>query len=75
MSRNNTISQLADELLARVEQDEQVKTASASYAKKDKLETPIGQQMLKVAGCLRASAEDTRVSYADLAEFRRRYDV
>ena len=75
MAYKNSINQLADELLERIENEELVKTANLSYTRNNKLETQLGQQMLKVAETVREAAKDNQISYADLRKFRERYGI
>jgi len=75
MACKNSIAQLADELLERIENDELVKSANLSYIRNDKLKTQLGQQMLKVAEDVREAAKDNQISYADLHKFREHYGV
>lgn len=62
MKRHATLDQIANEVLASVEQAKTTKVASA-----DGLQTEIGQMMSKLAAELRA-ANPSDVTYADLAE-------
>jgi hypothetical protein len=69
-----TLSKLADEVLSKLESEQLVKSANLSYTN-SKLETQIGQQMVKVAELVREAANGNKISYADLDTFRKRYGI
>lgn len=62
MKRHATLDQIANEVLASVEQAKTTKVASA-----ERLQTEVGQMMSKLAAELR-STNPGDVTYADLAE-------
>lgn len=65
------ISDLAESVLAQVEQEQVVKTASVGYT----FSTEFGNLMHKVAEELRAEAKDTSICYNDIRNFRARYGI
>ena len=67
------LSQLATSVMRTVEEGQVVKAASLAYPQEE-LKTNVGQLMQKVAMQLRNEAS-TKITYADLARFRKAYDV
>jgi hypothetical protein len=67
------LSQLAASVMKEVEQGQLVKQAASAYTK-EPLQTETGKMMQKVAAQLR-DAGSLKISYTDLARFRKAYDV
>lgn len=67
------LSQLAASVMQEVEQEQLVKQASVAYTN-EALKTDTGKMLQKVAAQLRI-AGSTKISYTDLARFRKAYDV
>jgi hypothetical protein len=67
------LSQLAASVMEEVEQGQLVKQAAAAYTS-ETLQTDTGKMLQKVAAQLR-NAGSTKISYTDLARFRKAYDV
>ena len=64
------LSQLADAVMKEVDQAQLVKQADVAYT----LKTETGNMLLKVAALLRTEGS-AKITYADLAQFRKDYDV
>lgn len=77
MSRRTKISvgSLADSVLAKVSQEQLVKTAALAHTSGATVKTAVALLMMKTANLVREEAENTEISYADLATFRNKYDV
>jgi hypothetical protein len=67
------LSQLATSVMREVEQGQLVKQASATYTNTE-LETATGKLLQKLAEQVRIEGS-AGISYADLARFRKVYDV
>jgi hypothetical protein len=67
------LSQLAASVMQEVEKGQLVKQAEVAYTK-ETLQTETGKMMQKVAAQLRI-AGSSRITYTDLARFRKAYDV
>lgn len=67
------LSQLAASVMRKVEEGQLVKQADVAYTK-ETLKTDTGKMLQKVAEQLRI-AGSSRITYTDLARFRKAYDV
>jgi hypothetical protein len=67
------LSQLAASVMQEVEQGQLAKQAELAYTK-EALQTDTGKMLQKVAEQLRI-AGSSRITYTDLAHFRKAYDV
>lgn len=70
-----SIGELATDVLDMVARSHLEKSAAVSYNRDTTVTTELGQCMQKMADRVRAEAEDRRISYQDLAQFRERYGV
>jgi hypothetical protein len=68
------LSHLAAAVMQEVEQGQLAKEAEVAYNSKQPMKTEMGKLMQKVAEQVRI-AGSSEISYADLARFRKRYDV
>lgn len=68
------LSQLATAVMQEVEQGQLVKQAELAYTKEASLKTDTGKLLQKLASQLRI-AGTSNITYADLARFRKAYDV
>lgn len=68
------LSQLATSVMQEVAQAQLVKQAEVAYTKEQSLKTETGKKLQKVAEQLRI-AGSSRITYTDLARFRKAYDV
>lgn len=73
--RNQTIGELAMDVLNTVERQELVKSAAVSYTKEAAVSTELGKLMVKVAEKVRAEAQGPEISYGDLNQFRKTYGL
>lgn len=69
-----TLSQLATSVLDSVEKAQLEKQAKVAYINEQELKTETGKLLVKVAAELRI-AGSAKVTYTDLARFRKTYDV
>lgn len=70
-----SIGSLADSILAKVTQEQLVKSAALSHTSGVTVKTTVAQLLVKTAACVRQEAENTEITYADLATFRKKYDI
>jgi proline dehydrogenase len=68
------LSQLATSVMKEVEQSQLVKQAEVAYTKEQSLKTETGKMLMKVAELLRIDGSN-KITYTDLARFRKAYDV
>lgn len=64
------LAQIADEILS----DNLVKEAAITYNNQQTMKTDVGQLLVKVASILKDNPS-VDISYADIAKFRKNYDV
>jgi hypothetical protein len=69
------IGELAEAVLAQVDQEQLAKTAALSHTSPVSVKTVLGQLMVKTAAAVRQEAESNEISYDDLAAFRKNYVV
>lgn len=69
-----SVGDLAESVLAHVEREQLVKTAALAHISKAPVTSLLGQLLEKTAARVRQEA-NAEISYADLAEFRKKYDV
>lgn len=68
------LSQLAQAVIAQVDAAEVVKEAGVTYNKPQSYKTELGQGLLKLAERIREASEG-KITYTDLARFRKNYGV
>ena len=72
---SQSIGVLADAIMAKVAQEQVVKTAALSHTSEVNVESPLAQLLVKTAARVREEAENSEISYNDLTEFRKAYDI
>ena len=77
MSRRakTSVGSLADSVLAKVAQEQLVKSAAIAHTSGVTVKTAVAQLLVKTAARVREEAANTEISYADLATFRKKYDI
>ncbi len=76
MSREKkSIGDLADSVLNEVVREQLVKNAALAHTSSVSVKTELGQLLVKVAGRIREEVGNNEISYADLANFRKTYDL
>ena len=70
-----SVGALADSILAKVTQEQLVKSAALSHTSGVTVKSTLAQLLVKTAASVREEAENTEISYDDLATFRKKYDV
>lgn len=74
MSRKS-IGVIADSIMAQVHQEQLVKSAALSHTSGVTVTSTVAQLLTKTAASVREEAENTEISYSDLATFRQKYDI
>lgn len=69
------LGELAASVLEQVAQERVVKTAALSHTSSVSVKSDLGQLLVKTAAAVREEAGNNKISYADLATFRKNYDV
>lgn len=76
MSRHRrALGELADSVLAQVDHEQVVKTAALAHISPVSVKSELGELLVKTAARIREEAGNVEISYADLAQFRKKYDV
>lgn len=70
MTKRKSLSDLADAVLGEVDRAQLEKTAAATYTVRE-VSSPEAQALIKVAAEVRSIATDTRITYEDLAAYRK----
>lgn len=70
-----SVGALADSILAKVSQEQLVKTAALSHTSSVAVKSTVAQLLVKTAERVREEAANTEISYEDLATFRKKYDI
>lgn len=73
MSKKTSLSDLAEGVLRQVAQADLEKTASVTYTEKKQMSSAEAQALIKVAAEIRTIASDNRITYADLAKYRKNH--
>lgn len=73
--RNKTIGDLADSVLAEVDREQVVKTAALAHTSSATMKSDLGKLLAKTAEHVHEEAVNPEISYSDLAQFRKKYDV
>lgn len=68
------LSKLASDVMGTLEKDQLEKQAQASYTNAQSMKTETGRLMVKVAELLRIENQ-AKITYTDLARFRKTYDI
>lgn len=69
-----SLSQLATSVMQTVEKEQLVKQAKLAYTNTEPLKTETGKLMQKLAEQLRIEGS-SKITYTDMARFRKAYDV
>lgn len=69
-----SLSQLATSVMQTVEKDRLVKQAEVAYTNRQPMKTDTGKLLQKLAEQLRIEGS-SKITYTDLARFRKAYDV
>lgn len=70
-----SVGALAESVLAQVAQEQLVKNAALSHTSSVSVKSTVAQLLVKTAEHVREEAANTEISYADLATFRKKYDI
>lgn len=69
-----SVSKLAAEAMAQLDKDQLEKQAQVAYTNSQSLKTETGKMLMKVAELLRIENQ-AKITYTDLARFRKTYGV
>lgn len=69
------LGELADAVLAQVDQEQLVKTSALSHTSSVSVKSDLGRLLVKTAACVREEAGNKEISYDDLTRFRKNYGV
>lgn len=70
-----SVGALADSIMAKVGQEQLVKSAALSHTSGVSVKSAVAQLLVKTAERVREEAANTEISYDDLATFRKKYDI
>ncbi len=68
------LSTLATEVVAQLDKDQLEKQAQVTYTNAQSLKTETGKMLVKVAELLRIESQ-AKITYTDLARFRKTYGI
>lgn len=75
MSKKNSLGDLADAVIQKINSTELEKTATVSYTRGTKVNSETATLLTKVASQMREVANNpTRITYDDIAQYRKRHD-
>lgn len=73
--RRKSLGELAESVLAQVDREQVVKTAALAHISSVSTKSELGALLVKTAEMARADTDYAEISYADVAQFREKYDV